>query len=75
MSRTGNKGDFTNKTSSNEEAPWEEQDQENQQSICDAPDCVQLMPERWTQSSYLQRYILFLIWTSQKYHSPIFCRL
>ena len=33
--------DPTNKTSSNEEALWEEQDKANQQSICGAPDYVQ----------------------------------
>ena len=41
MSRTGNGGNSTNKTSSNEEASWEEQDKAIQQSICDALDCVQ----------------------------------
>ena len=41
MSRTDNGGDCTNKTSSNEEASWEEQDKANQQSICDASSYVQ----------------------------------
>ena len=41
MSRTGNRGDSTNKTSSNEEASREDQDKVNQQSICDTPDYVQ----------------------------------
>ena len=40
MSRTGNEVDSTNKTFSNEEASWKEQDKVNQQSICDAPYCV-----------------------------------
>jgi len=30
---------------------------------------------KWTQSSYLQRYIVFSNWTSLRYHSPILCPL
>jgi len=40
MSCTGKGGDSTNKTSSNEEASWKEQDKANRQSISDAPGCA-----------------------------------